>query len=94
MTRAEIVAGLLVAARRTEDMAFSCEAAARHHRPEYVTCVHVEPPDATPESHARALELYQHVIHNDNEAHQCRAEAALLRAAAAKLIADDREDET
>lgn len=89
MTRTEIVAGLLTAARRTEDMAHSYEAAARHHNPEYETCIHVEPPDATPQTHARALELYQHVVHNESEARSCRAEARLFRAAAEMLTADE-----
>jgi len=85
MTRNEIIAGLLSCARQSDDAAASCWAAALHHRPEYEDNIHVSPPEATPETHERALELYAHVINNEHEARRLRDEAKLFRWAARLL---------
>ncbi len=68
-------------ARQSDDAALACEAHAAAHRPEYERCLPATPADATPEMHARALELYPHVVVPEREAERLRAEAAALRRA-------------
>lgn len=81
----ELITKLESMARQSDDAAASCEAAAEKHRPEFERNVHVDPPDATAATHARVLELYSHVIGNENEARRLRREAETLRAAVAAL---------
>lgn len=76
MTPAEALAWLETAARRCDDGALASEAAAAAHRPEYEEVL-AAAPDA--ERHARALELYEHVVGNEREAARLRAEAKALR---------------
>lgn len=81
----DLITELESMARQSNDAAASCEAAAERHRPEFERNVHVDPPDATAETHARAVELYQHVIGSEHEASRLRREAEVLRAAVAAL---------
>lgn len=78
MTPAEVVAGLRAAARQSEDAAAACEAEVAVHRPEFERCLAA----VTEANHARALELYPHVVQRTHEAAALRAEAELFREAA------------
>lgn len=93
MTREETIEGLLSCARQSDDTAASCEASARHHRPEYEANIHCAPPEeVTPEVHERTLELYGHVINNEHEARRLRKEAELFREAVRMLERDSEKD--
>lgn len=85
LTRSYVLRELRSSARQSDDAAAACEAGAALHRPEFERCVHVEPPDATPELHERALELYGQVIHPEHEARRLRREAQVFREAAELL---------
>lgn len=72
-------------ARQSDDAALACEAAEAAHRPEFDRCIPSEAKNASAESHARALELYTHVITNRHEAERLRREATILREAVERL---------
>lgn len=74
----ELIATLRAASRQSLDAAVSAEASAKAHRPAYEEIVI----NRRPEDHDRALELYEHVIANDNRARQLRHEAAAFKEAA------------
>lgn len=84
MIPAELAAGLRTAARASEDAVLAELAVAAMFRNEYAAALapQRDPPSATPELHARALELYPYVVLRDREADRLRQEAALLREAA------------
>lgn len=82
----DLLADLESMARQSDDAALACEAQAAAHRPEYERCLPATPAAATPEAHARALELYAHVVVPEREARRLRAEAKTLRRAVAIIV--------
>jgi hypothetical protein len=82
MTGTEMITFLEFLARRAEDDAQACAAAAATHRPEYELAL-ADPPSA--DNHERALELYPFVVVQEQDADNWRQEAVKLREVAEKM---------